>query len=331
MWTLSICVVAGIVTCVPCVAQSRTVALTFDDLPAVRAVDGRDAAQINRAILAALEKHHAPATGFVIEKSIQEFGEEAGREILRGWTRRGHDLGNHTFSHADLNDLTFDQFQAEAIRGEASLGQAPSKAPRYLRFPFNHTGDTREKVDAVKAFLAGRHYEIAVCTIDTSDYEFARAYDVMRDRRDTASMNKLRAEYLTFTAAEIDYYGRLHQQVFGRETSQVMLLHANHLNADVLEQILRLFEERKYRFVALEKAQSDPAYGTPDTWVTKSGPMWGYRWARALGVKVDGKLEPEPPAWVIDFGKRLATGGFSEPPQTGTAPPPPIPAPVPPR
>jgi hypothetical protein len=39
---------------------------------------------------------------------------------------------------------------------------------------------------------------------------------------------------------EIDYYAVLHRQVFGREIPQVMLLHANRLNAAVLEDVLRL-------------------------------------------------------------------------------------------
>ena len=83
-----------------------------------------------------------------------------------------------------------------------------------------------------------------------------------------------------------------------------MLLHANPLNADALDEILRLFEERGYRFVTLAEAQSDAAYRVPDTFVTRFGPMWGYRWARQRGIKIDGRLEPEPPAWVLQYGKK---------------------------
>ncbi len=31
--------------------------------------------------------------------------------------------------------------------------------------------------------------------------------------------------------------------------------------------------------------------------------MWGYRWAKERGVKVNGKLEPEVPEWVTEYGK----------------------------
>ena len=93
----------------------------------------------------------------------------------------------------------------------------------------------------------------------------------MLARKDAASLGKLRAEYLSYTASEIDYYSALHRQVFGHEIPHVMLLHANHLNAAVMDQILRLFEQRRYRFVTLDSAESDPAYRIPDTFATKYG------------------------------------------------------------
>ena len=61
--------------------------------------------------------------------------------------------------------------------------------------------------------------------------------------------------------------------------------------------------KRGYRFVSLAEAESDPIYNQPDSYITNAGPMWGYRWARQRGMKVNGKLEPEPPAWVTNYGK----------------------------
>ncbi len=182
-----------------CAAQSRTVAVTFDDLPVVGMKTAQEARSINLAILNALARHHAPATGFVIESKLREIGAKPGAGILQEWLQHGQDLGNHTFSHRDLNDLTMGEFENEVILGEASIGK-----PRYLRFPFNHTGDTQEKHDAVAALLAKRGYRVATCTIDNEDYEFARAYELMLARKDEVSAKKLRAEYLAYTAVEIE-------------------------------------------------------------------------------------------------------------------------------
>jgi len=57
-------------------AQNRTVAITVDDLPyaSVGAVSSSDAVvakEINRKILSALRHHHAPVTGFAIQKVLR--------------------------------------------------------------------------------------------------------------------------------------------------------------------------------------------------------------------------------------------------------------------
>jgi peptidoglycan/xylan/chitin deacetylase (PgdA/CDA1 family) len=289
------------------VAQPRTVALTFDDLPLVGEGDAAEAARVNHAILASLARHHAPAAAFVIEQRVEQIGLAPGRAILREWMDQGHELGNHTYSHPDLNTLSVEQFRSEVIRGEASIGAVlheRGEHPRYLRFPYNHSGDTREKHDAVAAFLAGRGYTVATCTIDNMDYEFERAYSAALARGDGDAARKLEAAYLRYTADEIDYYAGLHQKIFGREIPQVMLQHANRLNAAVIDQVLDLFTARGYSFVTLEKAQSDAAYRTPEI-VTSYGLMWGYRWAKALGIKVDGRLEPDMPAWVSEYTKAV--------------------------
>jgi peptidoglycan/xylan/chitin deacetylase (PgdA/CDA1 family) len=258
------------------------------------------------SILASLDRHHAPAIGMVVEGRVQEVGRNQGMELLNQWVRRGYDLGNHSLSHADANDLTVEQIEQEIVGGEGAFITALAsvgKTPHYFRFPRNHTGDTKEKHDAVAAFLAKHGYKVAVCTIDNEDYVFDTVYRNILAKHDEASAARLRAAYLDYTSTEIDYYSGLHKQIFGREIPHVMLLHANKLNADVIDKVLELFEQKQYRFVTLDTALSDPAFNTPDTLVIKDGWMWGYRWAKELGVKVDGSLETEPPAWVLQYGK----------------------------
>jgi peptidoglycan/xylan/chitin deacetylase (PgdA/CDA1 family) len=278
--------------------ESRTVAVTFDDLPGADSRDASALASTNLAILQALDRHHAPTTGFVIGDRVEALAN--GRSLLQSWIDHGHDLGNHTRSHRDLNDLTMADFAQEVAGAEAvfrPLLTASRTPPLYLRFPFNHTGDTADKRAAAAALLAERGYEVAVCTIENADYVFASAYAKALAAGGSGGAI-LRTEYLSHTAKIIDYYVDLHRQIFGRETPHVMLLHVNRLNADVLDAVLELFEQRQFRFVTLREAQADPAFKTVDSFATKAGPMWAYRWARSLGVKVNGALEPEPAAWV---------------------------------
>jgi peptidoglycan/xylan/chitin deacetylase (PgdA/CDA1 family) len=289
---------AGLLVCWAGTAQGGTVAITVDDLPYAGALFAESAASVNRKLLDAFQRRHVPVTGFVIGNRVGP-----GRiPILREWTRRGFDLGNHTWSHSDFNELSVQQIENEIVQGETGI------KPKFFRFPMNHTGDTREKHDAIAAFLAGRGYSVATCTIDTSDYVFNNAYLKMLANKDTTAEKRLRADYLAYTSVEIDYYAALDKQVLDYAPPEVMLLHDNRLNADVTDSVLALFEAKGYRFVSLDEAQSDAAYKTPDTDVSKFGQMWGYRWARERGVKVNGRLETDPPKWVEDYTNRRSGG-----------------------
>jgi peptidoglycan/xylan/chitin deacetylase (PgdA/CDA1 family) len=289
--------------------QQRSVALTFDDLPSADTSDPSEARFINLKILHALDQHHAAAVGFVIESRVQEIGEARGKALLDEWTKRKYDLGNHTFSHIASDKLTAEQFEQGIVKGEASLAAALAKVgktPRYFRFPQNHTGDTKEKHDAIAAFLAQRGYKLAVCTVENEDFAFNEAYLKMLSSKDRTSAAKLRADYLAYTSTEIDYYAGLQKQLFGREIPHVMVLHVNRLNADLMDELLGLFEQRQYRFVTLDAALSDDAYKTPDNFIprfARYGPMWAYRWAAQFNIQVDGSLEPEPPGWITDYSK----------------------------
>src|SRR5258705_3569913 len=245
-WVIAIAASVG-------VAQNgRAVAITFDDLPAAGASNPDEVGALttdviralNTSILTALSAHHVPATAFVNERGIAAHPDAAARRrILAQWTAAGMDLGNHTYSHADLDRVSVEEFQREIEKGEATIERLMREAGKklaYSRFPMNHTGGTREKRDAIGGYLAGRGYQTAISTIENEDFEFERAFRAMLASRDAGAANRLRAAYLQYTASEIDYYAALHRQVFGRETAHVMVLHANRLNAEVLDHILRL-------------------------------------------------------------------------------------------
>ena len=192
------------------------------------------------------------------------------------------------------------------MRGETTIRpllEGVGREPRYMRFPYNHTGDTKEKHDAIAAFLAAHGYQMAPCTIDNSDYVFNQTYALALARRDTQTAAKLRTDYIAYTAAEIDWYTKLDRQVFGRDVTHIMLLHDSPLNAEMIEAVIALFEQRGFRFVTLDEALQDSAYAIPETYITKFGPMWGYRWANELSVKVNGRDEPDPPAWISQYAK----------------------------
>ena len=88
-------------------AESRFVALTFDDGPR------RDT---TARLLDGLRERGASATFFLVGQQI------AGNEdLLRRMRDEGHQVGNHSWSHADLKSESDGGFQQEVGRSEARL------------------------------------------------------------------------------------------------------------------------------------------------------------------------------------------------------------------
>jgi hypothetical protein len=98
--------------------------------------------------------------------------------------------------------------------------------------------------------------------------------------------------------SQFDYLERQSRAFFGREIRQVLLVHANSLNADRFGALLDRLRRRGYAFVSLDRALDDPAYAFPDTYVGGGGITWLHRWVlSAGGTPLPG--EPNPAAFVF--------------------------------
>lgn len=309
--TLIVVLLLGAVTSVR--AQTRTMAVTIDDLPYVRRGEVAyltSARAATAKILKTLKKHKVPAVAFVNERMLQEDAQEReGRiDLLRQWVSAGMVLANHTYSHPDFNRLTVEEFQEEITKGEVVTRQLMrSREPYqlYFRHPMTHTGDTAEKKEAIEKFLATRGYKVTPHTIENSDFIFNVPYARAVQSGDEALAKRLREEYLNFTIAATEFAEKISPEIFGREIPQTLLLHSNDITADCLDEMLRRFEARGYKFVTLDKVMADPAYQTKDTYVTKFGPSWLFRWSKSKGMDVDFRGDPDPPKWVMDlYNKR---------------------------
>lgn len=90
-----------------CVAMTKEIALTIDDLPFV-GTNSNDMGNLKRShnrfmnILQSLIDAHIPATGFIIANSIGK----GQWQLLEAFRNAGFELGNHTYSHPNLNHMT---------------------------------------------------------------------------------------------------------------------------------------------------------------------------------------------------------------------------------
>jgi len=287
----------------------RQVAVTIDDLPAGAANSMSAAAitEMTSKLLTTLRDQKVPVVGFVNEKKLYKLGEVDERiQALRMWLDFGFELGNHTYSHSSLNQVGLKAWEDEVIQGEnvtrLLLAEHHMKL-RYFRHPFLDTGrDLQTRRDA-EAFLADRGYHIAPVTLDAWDWMYAPVYDDAKKRGDTALQQGLVRSYLSYSDAVFAYAEQLSKQIMGYELRQILLLHANQLEADHVGELLDVMRKRGYRFVSLDEALGDPAYSLPDTYVGEEGTGWLDHWAITMGKPPQGA--PGFPQWVIDRAKPL--------------------------
>ena len=283
----------------------RTVAVTIDDLPVIsKSKDLETQTRITRDLLRHIKEARVPSVGFVNEgKLFRDPSQvEAQKQLLRMWLSRGLELGNHTYSHHSLHRISLAEYKADILRGEIitkRLLREFGMEMRYFRHPFLNTGMSIEVKQGLDRFLAKHKYTIAPVSIDNSDWAFARAYDNAIEKKDLALKRRIGLAYVPYLEAKTDYWERQSKRLFDREIRQILLLHANSINADFFDDLARMYKGRGYRFVTLEKALEDKAYRLPDTFVGRAGISWLHRWALERGRETLVKNEPRVPAFVM--------------------------------
>jgi peptidoglycan/xylan/chitin deacetylase (PgdA/CDA1 family) len=292
-------------------AQKR-IAITIDDLPTVSKYYNTPLGklQLTQKLLTHCTTYQVPALGFVIGSFLQtdQKTEPEQLNLLGLWLNAGLELGNHTFAHKDYNLVSFNELKADVLAGEQIIKpfiDKQGKPFRYFRHPFLRKGDTQAKKDSLEAYLKQQGYIEAPVTIDNSDWQFSRAYDHALMLQDTAMANAVGRQYLTYMNDCVQYYEAQSDSLFGRQIPQILLLHANTINADYLGQLFAQLKHRGYQFVVLEDALKDVAYQSPDHYYNKGGISWLHRWALTRGKKgAFFKGEPEVPVMIDELANR---------------------------
>lgn len=297
----------------------RQVAITIDDLPAAsNTLSTTDITAMTAKLLGTLRDQKVPVVGFVNEKKLYRFGETDERiRALRMWLDYGFDLGNHTYTHMSLNKAGLKAWEDDVIQGESvtTLLLAEKKMKmRYFRHPFLDVGRDLQTRREAENFLVSRGYHIAPITLDAWDWAYAGIYEDAKKRGDAALQKQLADSYLSYSDAMFAYDEQLSKQVVGYEPKQILLIHANQLEADHIGELLDVFRKRGYRFITLEEALGDQAYSLPNEFVGEEGAGWLEQWAITQGKPALGA--PAFPQWVLE--KSNAIRAAQPPPGAGS-------------
>ena len=256
-------------------AHAQQIAFTWDDLPSHSALPPRETrVEIGRKIIAAMkDAKMPPAYGFVNGARTED--EPLSTPMLKEWRDAGLPLGNHTWSHMNLNQRSLADWEADVLKNEPLLQSYMGNADwHWIRFPYLAEGDTAEKRDAARKFLTEHGYKIAAVTMTFADYMYNEPYARCVAKNDQAGIAQLEKSYLDAADAYLSYSRAMSKALYGHDVPYVLLMHVGALDARLLPQLLQLYRQRGATFVSLKDAEKDPFYkndldlslpATPDT------------------------------------------------------------------
>lgn len=286
--------------------QNRKVAVTIDDLPTISLLNSpKQKEEITRKILASLNNRNVPAIGFVNEIKLytEDKIDTLQVKLLQLWIDVGFEIGNHTYSHFSFHNSDTAHYFKDIIDGQiitSSLLELKKDKVRYFRHPYLHTGNSMVKKKALDEFLHKNDLIVAPVTVDNSDWIFARAYDNAIIAGDSSLMKTIGEMYVEYMENCAAYYEKQSVDLFEYEINQILLLHANSINADYLDEVLDMLISRNYKFVPLAEALEDNAFRTAENFIGEGGISWIRRWALEQDrEKAFFKGEPATPDLII--------------------------------
>ena len=296
---------------VPLFAQPREVCFTIDDLPTVSySIQQTDyQLALTKDLLATFDQYQIPAIGFVNERKLYLNGvlDSSQVHLLEQWLQHGYELGNHTFSHLNYHSSTLGEYAEDIIQGEQITGPLMEKYQRtltYFRHPYLRIGRTKAHHDSLRHFLEQRQYQEAPVTIDNDDYLFAKAYHNALVAEDSALMQQIGDEYVRYMEDKLIHFEQAAEMLEGRPIKQILLLHANKLNADYLGDLAAMYQRHQYKFISLQEALTDPVYQQEITVYGDWGISWLDRWALSRGVTSFFKLDPPTPTHIVRLSEQ---------------------------
>ena len=293
------------------IGQEKKLCISIDDVPSVKYKSKRYNLdkEITLKLIETFNQYDIPAIGFVNEKKLYKKGRlDSNRvELLHLWLQNGCDLGNHTFSHFDYNNVPDSIYFNDIIKGQEiikPLLNKYGKTLKYFRHPYLHSGGDSIKNIKLKKFLSNNGYTPCPVTIDNDDYLFAKAYQNAISKDDRELSSRIGKSYIDYMEKKLLFFEKKSIEIFGRNIAQTLLVHASLLNADYLDELAIMYTKHGYRFVSQEEVLKQKEYATEIITYSNRGLSWIYRWGISLGKGEDIMLEDiAVPNQIIQYAK----------------------------
>lgn len=251
--------------------KNYNMSITFDDIP----VHGSVAGEISRKdivdfILSATKKHDLPSmVGFVNMGKLKE-GEKNHEEVVDEWVSQGGMLGNHTYSHLDLREVSAQEFVCD-IRKNQELIVDKKNNTNFFRYPYLLEGDSYEKLVYIKNYLDSNGYKVCPVSVDFLDFLWNDPVAWCIKNNKYSNIEKLKELYIKTALCKIKSAKEISLKYYKRNINHVMLLHAGIATAIFFNDLIDEIKNEGVNIVNVQDSMQDPCYMISPLIVSKKG------------------------------------------------------------
>lgn len=185
-------------------ADSRKIALTFDDGPHP---------YYTEQLLDGLKERDVKVTFFVLGKHVEQYP-----ELVERMSEDGHLIGNHTYSHMQLNQKNGEAFKEELVKTSKLIEELTGQEVQYVRPPYGTWNKSFEKELNMFPVL---------WTIDPLDWSSSNVSGIVRKVTTKAQENSIilmHDEYKTTVTAALEIIDELKEEGYEFVTVEELLL-----------------------------------------------------------------------------------------------------------
>lgn len=152
-------------------SDRKLIALTFDDGPDPK---------VTEDILDTLQKDKIKATFFMLTKNIERFP-----EVAKKVHEQGHEIGNHSETHINLNKAKRTQIKNEVIESKKTMEAIIGISPNLFRPPYGEYNRT------VLDFAKDSKQTVIMWSIDTLDWKHKNVNKTVQITMDQVQPNSI--------------------------------------------------------------------------------------------------------------------------------------------
>lgn len=186
------------------VADSKKIALTFDDGPHP---------YYTEQLLDGLKDRDVKVTFFVLGKHAEQYP-----DLVQRMSEEGHLIGNHTYSHMQLNKRNSEAFKEELVKTSELIEELTGQEVQYVRPPYGTWN---------KSFESELNMFPVLWNIDPLDWSSSNVSGIVRKVTSKAKENAIilmHDEYDTTVTAALQIIDELKEQGYEFVTVEELLL-----------------------------------------------------------------------------------------------------------